>query len=187
MIITKANYKLASLLLRIPPHLFPNPLITVTDAIQSSAATSAPLPESAPGSGYNTPIGDSQNGFWSTMEGRGISHRVRLWSLEWLSICVQELGRAAIGEQKAYVLSMPAFRSFHLGENEEMRGEEEGKQRESADDRLALRKHIETDMPAVMTTLTHSMVPPTTPEMEKEAEAACQCAESWVTYGIGAK
>ena len=82
---------------------------------------------------------------------------------------------------------MPAFRSFHLGENEEMRGEEEGKQRESADDRLALRKHIETDMPAVMTTLTHSMVPPTTPEMEKEAEAACQCAESWVTYGIGAK
>jgi hypothetical protein len=28
---------------------------------------------------------------------------VRLWSLEWLSICVQELGRAAIGEQKAYV------------------------------------------------------------------------------------
>lgn len=104
MIITKANYKLASLLLRIPPHLFPNPLITVTDAIQSSAATSAPLPESAPGSGYNTPIGNSQNGFWSTMEGRGISHRVRLWSLEWLSICVQELGRAAIGEQKAYVL-----------------------------------------------------------------------------------
>jgi hypothetical protein len=59
--------------------------------------------------------------------------------------------------------------------------------RRRTDDRLALRKHIETDMPAVMTTLTQSMTPPTNPEMEKEAEAACQCAESWVTYGIGAE
>jgi hypothetical protein len=81
-----------------------NPLITVIQTIQSSTATSAPLPESAPGSGYNTPSVDgSLQGFWSTDEGRGMTHRVRLWSLEWLSICVQELGRAAIGEQKAYV------------------------------------------------------------------------------------
>lgn len=42
-------------------------------------------------------------------------------------------------------------------------------------------------MPVVMTTLTQSMTPPTNQEMEKEAEAACQCAESWVTYGIGAE
>jgi len=78
-----------------------NPLITVIQTIQSSAALSAPLPESAPGSGYNTPIGDQSHGFWSSEEGRGMSHRVKLWSLEWLSICVQELGRAAVGEQKA--------------------------------------------------------------------------------------
>jgi len=58
---------------------------------------------------------------------------------------------------------------------------------DGADDRLALRKHIEQDMPMVMTTLTQSMTPPTNPDMEKEAEAACQCAESWVTYGIGAE
>jgi hypothetical protein len=42
-------------------------------------------------------------------------------------------------------------------------------------------------MPVVMTTLTQCMMPPTNQEMEKEAEAACQCAESWVTYGIGAE
>ena len=58
---------------------------------------------------------------------------------------------------------------------------------DGADDRLALRKHIEQDMPMVMTTLTQSMTPPTNSDMEKEAEAACQCAESWVTYGIGAE
>jgi hypothetical protein len=100
---SKLTNKLASLLLRIPPHQFPNPLITVIDSIQSSTAASAPLPESAPGSGYNTPLDGQGQGFWSTQEGRGLSHRVRLWSLEWLSICVQELGRAAIGEQKAHV------------------------------------------------------------------------------------
>lgn len=33
-----------------------------------------------------------------------MGHRMRLWSLEWLAICVQELSRAALGEQKAYVL-----------------------------------------------------------------------------------
>jgi hypothetical protein len=106
--------KLASLLLRIPPHQFPNPLITVINSIQSSTAASAPLPESAPGSGYNTPLDGQGQGFWSTQEGRGLSHRVRLWSLEWLSICVQELGRAAIGEQKAYV----PFLSLMLGVKE---------------------------------------------------------------------
>jgi len=100
---TVLTIKLASLLLRIPPHQFPNPLITVINSIQSSTAASAPLPESAPGSGYNTPLDGQGQGFWSTQEGRGLSHKVRLWSLEWLSICVQELGRAAIGEQKAYV------------------------------------------------------------------------------------
>jgi len=42
-------------------------------------------------------------------------------------------------------------------------------------------------MTFVMTTLTQCMIPPTSSEMAKEAEAACQCAESWVTYGIGAK
>ena len=58
---------------------------------------------------------------------------------------------------------------------------------DGVDDRLALRKHIEQDMRMVMTNLTQSMTPPTNPDMEKEAEAACQCAESWVTYGIGAE
>jgi hypothetical protein len=53
--------------------------------------------------------------------------------------------------------------------------------------RLALRKHIEMDMKFVMDTLTQCMAPPINGDMEKEAEAACQCAESWVTYGIGAK
>ena len=42
-------------------------------------------------------------------------------------------------------------------------------------------------MKFVMDTLTQCMTPPVNGDMEKEAEAACQCAESWVTYGIGAK
>lgn len=52
--------------------------------------------------------------------------------------------------------------------------------------RLALRKHIEMDMKVVMATITECMGPVDgSAEREKEAEAACQCAESWVTYGIG--
>jgi len=87
--------------------------------------------------------------------------------LEWLSICVQELGRAAIGEQKAYVNVPP-------------------KTIDELISRLALRKHIEMDMKVVMATITECMAPANgSAEREKEAEAACQCAESWVTYGIG--
>lgn len=53
--------------------------------------------------------------------------------------------------------------------------------------RHALRRHVESDMEAVMSTITACVVPPTTAEQGKEAEAACRCAESWVTYGIGAE
>lgn len=42
------------------------------------------------------------------------------------------------------------------------------------------------DMKVVMATITECMGPVDgSAEREKEAEAACQCAESWVTYGIG--
>ena len=47
-------------------------------------------------------------------------------------------------------------------------------------------------MTAVLTTITESMTPPRgfdDPEMIgaklKEAEAACRCAESWISYGLG--
>jgi hypothetical protein len=140
-----------------------NPLVTVVHTIQSSTAAATPLPPSAPGSGFNTPSTEHSS-FWSSEDGQKLRHRVRVWSLEWLSICVQELGRAAIGEQKAYV-------SPNDGE---------------LTSRLALRKHIEMDMKVVMATITECMAPAHgNADREKEAEAACQCAESWVTYGIG--
>jgi hypothetical protein len=46
-------------------------------------------------------------------------------------------------------------------------------------------------MGTVMSTITACMAPISVGrgngDSEKEAEAACRCAESWVTYGIGAE
>jgi hypothetical protein len=59
-----------------------------------------------------------------------------------------------------------------------------------ADHRNALRKFIETDVPAVMQTITDSMTGEngvlSPAERVKAAEAACKCADSWINYGLGA-
>lgn len=86
--------QLASILLRLRFHLFPNPLVTVLNTI-SFAASSAALPISAPSSGFNTPVPFAEDA------GR-VGWRMRLWGLEWLGICVEEVGRAGISDQKRY-------------------------------------------------------------------------------------
>jgi hypothetical protein len=60
--------------------------------------------------------------------------------------------------------------------------------------RHALRRHLEGDLPAVMSTITEAMsshVQGGNLELQeerlREAEAACRCAESWVDYGLGAE
>ncbi|RSH89503.1 hypothetical protein EHS25_002053 [Saitozyma podzolica] len=57
----------------------------------------------------------------------------------------------------------------------------------------ALRRHLEGDLPAVMSTITEAMSShiqggnlELQEERLREAEAACRCAESWVDYGLGA-
>jgi hypothetical protein len=63
-----------------------------------------------------------------------------------------------------------------------------------ADSRHALRRHLEGDLPAVMSTITEAMSSHVQggnlglqEERLREAEAACRCAESWVDYGLGAE
>lgn len=109
--------QIASLLLRLPFYLFPNPIATVLEVIES-----------------------------------------RVWSLEWCSICVEELGRAGISDLKKYANT------------------------ELANNRNALQRHLDGDMPAVMRIMIEAMS-----GSEQEAEAACKCAESWVGYGISAE
>jgi hypothetical protein len=36
-----------------------------------------------------------------------VRHKMRLWGLEWCGICVEEIGRAGISEQKKYVHPFP--------------------------------------------------------------------------------
>lgn len=137
---------LASLLLRLPFYQFPDPISTVLQTLSTALARATQLPPSAPVSGYNTPTHHPHH----TLDDEArLRSRMRLWALEWCGICVEEIARAGISEQK----------------------------------RNALRKHIETDMPAVMTTITESM---TGQLDQKAAEAACKCAESWINYGLGA-
>jgi hypothetical protein len=83
---------------------------------------------------------------------------MRLWGLEWLSIVVEEIGRAGISEQK----------------------------------KVALKRHLEVDLPGVMEVIMASMRVHQAAhsvggreEAMKEAEAACRCAESWIDYGLG--
>ncbi|KAK4687604.1 importin-13, partial [Tremellales sp. Uapishka_1] len=71
--------------------------------------------------------------------------------------------------------------------------EEIGRAGLSEQKRVALRKHIEMDLPAVMGTIAASLSlngplgsDLTQEEMRlKEVEAGCKCAESWVVYGLG--
>ncbi|ORY23548.1 armadillo-type protein [Naematelia encephala] len=147
IVVRKIFGSLASLLLRLPFHLFPSPLTTVLSTISSSSAFGMHLPPSAPGTGFNTPTFDVP-GLDAAVRIRG-----RLWGLEWCGICVEEIARAGISEQK----------------------------------RNALRRHLQEDIPAVLSVISRSMDPPPGDpgERAKEADAACKCAESWVTYGLG--
>lgn len=98
--------QLASLILRLPFYLFPHPILTVLQTVASAAAVATSLPPSAPASGYNTPGGPSRNALSQDTE--MIRHKMRLWGLEWCGICVEEIGRAGISDQKKYVRPFPA-------------------------------------------------------------------------------
>ncbi len=97
---------------------------------------------------------------------------MRLWGLEWCSICVEEIGRAGISEQKRQAGSYIAKTLL-------------------IEPRNALRRHLDQDLPAVTEAITRSMQPHLHTSMGgqeealKEAEAACRCAESWIQYGLG--
>ncbi|CAK9779796.1 ARM repeat-containing protein [Cutaneotrichosporon oleaginosum] len=140
---------LASLILRLPFYRFPDPITTVLQTLSSALARATALPPSAPVSGYSTPV----PGTGSASD--GMRQRMRLWALEWCGICVEEISRAGLSEQK----------------------------------RTALRRHIDTDLPAVMATITESMTGEalqSPADRIRAAEAACKCADSWINYGIGA-
>lgn len=143
-------------MLRLPFHLFPNPLLQPLHTL-AQAAQAASLPPSLPGSGFNTPTNasgsDTARAGW----------KMRLWALEWLTIVVEEIGRAGISEQK----------------------------------RVALRRHLDVDLPQVMETIKGSMsghrdlnnvhTMGGREEAVKEMEGACRCAEAWIGYGLGAE
>ncbi|BEJ13429.1 hypothetical protein CspHIS471_0306030 [Cutaneotrichosporon sp. HIS471] len=140
---------LASLILRLPFYRFPDPITTVLQTLSNALARATALPPSAPVSGYSTPV---PGGGSATT---GLRQRVRLWALEWCGICVEEIARAGLSEQK----------------------------------RIALRRHIDSDVPAVMAAITDSMTgePLQSPvDRIRAAEAACRCADSWINYGLGA-
>ncbi|WVF66636.1 hypothetical protein IAT40_001376 [Kwoniella sp. CBS 6097] len=153
VVVRKLFGSLASLLLRLPfPH-FLHPILTVLQTIHSSAASSTALPPSIPGSGYNTPGAGEPSQLNFNRAGGQLRFKTRLLALEWCGICVEEIGRAGLAEQK----------------------------------RAALRRHIESDLPVVVTAITDAMNgDPSISQEErvKEAEAACKCAESWVDYGL---
>ncbi|ORX41250.1 armadillo-type protein [Kockovaella imperatae] len=92
-VVRKIFGSLSSLLLRLPFHLFPSPLLTVLSAISDTATTSS-LPPSLPGSGFSTP---------TTTPG-AIGRRMRSYGLEWLGICVEEISRAGISDYKRNAL-----------------------------------------------------------------------------------
>ena len=83
---------------------------------------------------------------------------MRLYGLEWLSISVEEIGRAAISDQKKVALKR------HLevdikGVLEVITGS------------MKVHQNVNTVGGRE--------------EALKEAEAACRCAESWIDYGLG--
>lgn len=86
---------------------------------------------------------------------------MRLWGLEWLSIVVEEIGRAGISTQKRNALRV------HL---EMDLGQVMGYIKRS------LEVYRSVGMPVGVGE-----------EVVKEAEAACRCAESWIGYGLGAE
>ena len=150
-----ADDKLASLLLRLPFHLFPSPLLTPLQTLSNAAQTTS-LPPSLPGSGWNTPTSQASTSEDVIRSG----WKMRLWALEWLTIVVEEIGRAGISELK----------------------------------RKALKRHLEVDLPGVMSTIKGSMdvhrdftSAGGREEALKECEGACRCAEAWIGYGLGAE
>ena len=151
---------MASLILRLPFHAFPRPITTVLQTLQNSGAVLHSLPvsdDTAPGQGVTA---------------NGLRLRNCLWGLEWCGICVEEIGRAGISEQKRW--GEPYLSSIDF----------DGV-------RNALRRHLDQDLPAVMEIITRSLqqspntTMSTSDEGVKEAEAACRCAESWIGYGLG--
>ncbi|WVQ82597.1 hypothetical protein IAT38_004727 [Cryptococcus sp. DSM 104549] len=157
VVVRKIFGSLASLLIRLSFTQFPHPILTVLQTIHSSTAAALALPPSLPSSGYNTPGLDQPSGFGMTAsnDGQKLRHKMRLLGLEWCAICVEEIGRAALADQK----------------------------------RAALRRHIEKDLPAIISTITDAMNGEGSANPQErliEAEAACRCAESWIDYGLGA-
>ena len=84
-------------------------------------------------------------------------------------MCVEEIGRAGISEQKRYIL-------LHKPMADTTRN--------------ALRRHLEQDVPTVIATITQSMKPHSESSMGgyeealREAESGCRCAEAWIGYGL---
>lgn len=93
------DQQLASMLLRLPFHQFPNPIQTVLNVIGQALARATNLPPSVPASGYATPTNFPSQSRTLEDEAR-LRSRMRLWALEWCGICVEEIGRAGISEQK---------------------------------------------------------------------------------------
>lgn len=86
---------------------------------------------------------------------------MRLWGLEWLTIVVEEIGRAGISEQKRSALRR------HLDvDSKEVMG--------------TVKRSMEVYQSSGMSLGAGE-------EVVKEAEAACKCAESWIDYGLGAE
>ncbi|KAK8844673.1 hypothetical protein IAR55_006522 [Kwoniella newhampshirensis] len=113
VVVRKLFGSLASLLLRLPFPYFMHPLLTVLQTIRASAASATALPSSLPASGYNTPGGLGEPGpshsnspfgtNGSEAEGK-MRHKMRLLALEWCAICVEEISRAGLSEQKRNAL-----------------------------------------------------------------------------------
>jgi hypothetical protein len=95
-----SHAQLASLLLRLPFYQFPSPITTVLGTIETALAAATQLPPSAPVSGYNTPTPFVGGGPVALAEQARLRNRMRLWALEWCAICVEEIRRAGISEQK---------------------------------------------------------------------------------------
>lgn len=163
VVVRKLFGALASLLLRLPFHLFPHPLLTVLQTIASTLPASIPLPASLPSSGYSTPAYTPTahphaypfpSGHHPPDGSHGqLASRTRMHALEWLSISIEEITRAGLSEQK----------------------------------RGALRAHLEKDIPGVMEVLRGSLdreLLSQGAEGLKELDMGCKCTESWVGYGL---
>lgn len=157
-------HQLASLLLRLPFHLFPSPLLQPLHVLaQAAQAASLPpsLPPSLPASGYNTP--NPPTAALPSTDSARSGWKMRLWALEWLTIVVEELGRAGISEQKRNALrrhlevDLPRVMETIKGSMSGARGMNDVGTMGGRD------------------------------EVLKEMEGACRCAEAWIGYGLGAE